>query len=221
MRRSAWRHKALAVAMSLGLLLSACSKKEEEKITITLKTDKLLVIPAPPPPEPPPAPPRPGMRPPAAPPEGVHQPPAASAPSGEVRPTTSPAPRTAPVTPPPAAPQEARVSPDEEAIRAVVDRQRRAFQTKDLNLYMRDLLFDSPKTRRGVQNLFNQYDEIEATFTILTVQVAGAKAEATILQDSMLKPRRAAKTQTARAKVLWGFEKVQGVWKINETRVIQ
>jgi ketosteroid isomerase-like protein len=222
--------------LGFGLLLGGCAKKEEEKIVITIQTDM---------PEEEAASPRSAEtgKPEAAPsvvakaPKPVSREPQPSAPSTGVRekqmPSEPPSQRPPspssevasgiPVAPAPpvTAPAPRRASTEEDRILAIVRRQEAAFEEKDMALYTADLATVPSDTRKQLTRIFEQFEEIEVKYAPLEITIEGESARLILLQTTHLVPKKGGKAVDQQVKVLWGLIKVDGDWKINETKPLQ
>lgn len=110
---------------------------------------------------------------------------------------------------------------DEELIRQVVRRQETALQSKDIGLYLKDLVQATPKDEKELQSFFEQYESISVQFDIAELQINGNRASLTMNQQTSLKTKKAKKPQTATNKVSWGLLKEGETWKISDTKIVE
>lgn len=118
------------------------------------------------------------------------------------------------------APQPQKGS-DLELIQSVLDRQKKAFETKDLNLYISDLATVTDKETSGFRDSFKKYDEILVEFTIESIDLKGEMAHVTMLQKTRLRLKGSDRIQEGLMRVLWGFIKKEGNWRIAETKKVE
>lgn len=109
---------------------------------------------------------------------------------------------------------------DLEKIKTVVRRQEVAFEGKDVDLYMADLISQTPKLRKDIESFFEKFSDIEIDFKVEDVKIKGPSAEVILQQETRLVPKSSSRTQTAKARILWGLLKVGSDWKINETKIL-
>lgn len=109
---------------------------------------------------------------------------------------------------------------DEESIRALVQRQSQAFQDKDADRYLGDLVSQNSKLRNEIQNFFNQYQDISVRFAITQIMVQENEAELYMIQTTRLTPKKGREEEN-RSKVRWGLVKREGGWKIGATEVLE
>lgn len=110
---------------------------------------------------------------------------------------------------------------DEELIRQVVRRQEKALQTKDIGLYLKDLVQSTPKDEKELQSFFDQYESISVQFDISDLQINGNLAFLTMSQQTNLRAKKAKKVQTATNQVSWGLLKEGDTWKISDTKIVE
>lgn len=157
------------------------------------------------------------------------------APSPEVLPRPAPS----PVEPTPApqkesVPKEAAVVPperetqpprleevDRERILAVVKRQEKAFESKDVDLYLSDLIAVTGEQRKEITNVFERYAEIEISFDIQELNLDGGSATLRMTQATRLVSKGSRSKQRTETRVLWGLTKVGDQWKIRDTKVLE
>ena len=231
------------LGLGIGLLLSGCAKKEEEKIIITIQTEKVEEAQ----PAAPPSVAQPQEASPKSPPPRVAKAPQVDSPESRSA-TTAAAPATplkdkpektteafpgrfpatpsevvsrVPMAPPPLLPPPARPPTEEERIMTILWRQEAAFEEKNMALYTADMITATSKLKKAVERFFEQYDEIEVDFETKEITVSGESAQVVLLQTTHLVPKRGGKPQNTRAKILWGLRKVEGDWKIAETKILE
>ncbi|MDC4203273.1 MAG: protein kinase [Candidatus Manganitrophus sp.] len=110
---------------------------------------------------------------------------------------------------------------DEELIRQIIRRQEKAFENKDVGLYLKDLAQSSPKDEKELQSFFDQYESISVQFDISDLQINGNRASITMNQQTNLRAKKAKKVQTATNKVSWGLLKEGEIWKISDTKIVE
>ena len=217
-----------ACCFSLVLCLfvfSGCAKKDTEKIIITIQTDPVVErtteseerVKTP----------KPVKAPPVEVTRKEPEPPVSSS-KFQLRQDRSTASQEvtslAPMAP---APSPLKVLPhrrpvtDEDQIMAIIRRQEVAFEDKDVALYMADLIDASAKLKREVVRFFERYEAIDISFEPQDITVKGNKARVILLQNTHLVPKRGSQPQEQRAKILWGLKKVDGDWKIEETKILK
>jgi len=206
MKSSALFHKMTTVQKAASVLcilllpifFNGCrgcmEKGEEQEITITLQTEKPTETTV-------------------APTEVKPQPRVKK----EVPQRASKATESAPMT---IAPQPTKGS-DLELIQSVLDRQKKAFEAKDLDLYLSDLATVTDKETSGFRDSFKKYDEIMVEFTIESLDLKGEMAHVTMLQKTRLRLKGSNRIQEGLMRVLWGFIKKEGNWKIAEFKKIE
>ena len=103
---------------------------------------------------------------------------------------------------------------------AIVRRQEVAFEEKNVALYMADMITKTPKLEKSVERFFEKHEKIEVTFEPQDITVKDKTARVILQQSTHLVPKRG-RPQDQRARILWGLTKVEGNWKINETKILE
>ena len=109
---------------------------------------------------------------------------------------------------------------DEELIRQIVKRQETALESKDVGLYLKDLVQSAPKDQKELQNFFDQYESIDVEFNIDELKIDGNRASLLMTQQTSLKTKKAKKIETAN-KVKWDLLKQGDAWKIADTKIVE
>ncbi len=145
-------------------------------------------------------------------------PPAAERSSDPLRQTAA-ATRPAQATPPPST---LRTLPaEQDGIRQLITKQKRAFQSKNLDLVLEDHVDPPPALQKRLENWFLHYDAISVNYEIYEVKIEGSEASASILQTIVLQNQDKAENQIEKALVYWKMAKVVDLWKITKINVIE
>lgn len=125
---------------------------------------------------------------------------------------------------PPQAQSPPRRPPDEiekEKILAVVKRQEKAFESKDVDLYLLDLAPVSNEDRKEYAKFFDQYARFDVKFDVEEIKVTGDSATLKMIQTSRLVLKDKPGEQLQKNKVLWELGRTENNWKILHTKVLQ
>lgn len=194
--------------MAFLVFLQGCrgcwEKEQEQEITITLQTEKPTETTALPPPSRSPSP------------QATKTP---SPPVAEKAKAKGAAQLPSPQPPVSLSPP---VQGDDEKIRYIIERQKRAFETKDVDLYLSDLAAGSDKDAAAVGKFFEKYDSIHVDFKVESLSLTGEKAQVIMIQETRLRLQGKDKIQQeSRVRVLWGLVKKGDTWKIAEFRRLE
>lgn len=148
-------------------------------------------------------------------------------PSAQVRPalppqeSVSPAATRLPVEAALPSSNQPKVSVENE-IRQLVSKQKRAFQSKNLDLVLEDHLDPSPALQKRLENWFQHYDAISVNYEIFEVKIDGNEASVSILQNIALHQKQEDPPQEVeKALVYWNMVKVADLWKITKINVVE
>ncbi len=149
-------------------------------------------------------------------------PPASSPVEPNAAPKQEEAPKVAAVAPPGVETQPLR--PDQiekERILAIVKRQEEAFESKNVDLYLADLIKGGGDQRKEIIKVFEQYARIDVAFEVQDLDLAGDSATLKMVQNTRLVSKSMRPDQRTKTKVLWELGKVENNWKIRETKVLE
>jgi tetratricopeptide (TPR) repeat protein len=110
---------------------------------------------------------------------------------------------------------------EEEKIRQLVTKQKKGFQSKNIDLILQDHLNPPPALQKRLESWFQRYDAISVNYEIYEVKVEGIEASASILQTIVLQTRNTSTPEVEKALVYWKMEKVDDLWKIIKVNVVE
>ncbi|MFP4081975.1 MAG: protein kinase domain-containing protein [Candidatus Aminicenantes bacterium] len=103
-------------------------------------------------------------------------------------------------------------------IRAVVDRQRRAMETEDINLLLQDMMPElTASMRRDAEQFFAQNDILRVSFDNIKIDIVEPRsAEVTFISSIVFIPDEKKEPESQNMSVLWHLKKMGPDWKIAE-----
>lgn len=111
-------------------------------------------------------------------------------------------------------------SEEQEQIRQLILKQKRALQAKDVEDFFRDHLNPASHIQQKVKNWIPRFDALSVNYEIYKIKVEGTEASASILETIVLQSRQIPR-QVEKALVYWKFSKVDGAWKITQMNVVE
>ena len=231
--RFCMNYKKIVVLCSVAIIasatvFSACSKKKnEEDITITLKTEG--AVPAQPPAGQTPRleeqqakekpNPVPGKR------ENVKEvrrERVVSLPQRKVsRNKTEPIQQQVASATPQPPPQPSPEAVARELIRSIINRQKQAMITKNVPLALQDIAGNNEQNKRALEDYFNRYEKIDVNFSNISINVSGSSATAVMDQrTSIVTKSLIPQTITELTRVQWTFIEEDNRWLISGTQIL-
>lgn len=123
--------------------------------------------------------------------------------------------------PAPAAPSPTSRADDQEKIRALISNQKRALESKNLDLVLQGHLHPLPGLRQKIGQWFERFDRLSANYEVYEIKIDGNEASASLLQTVVLQSGRNDARQVEKALVYWKLARVNEEWKIAKVNVVE
>ncbi|HLG22893.1 MAG TPA: nuclear transport factor 2 family protein, partial [Candidatus Manganitrophaceae bacterium] len=132
----------------------------------------------------------------------------------EVSPPAEPVPPVQNRPAPPAVPPT-----NEERIRALIERQRRAYESQNMTLHKKDVSNGRGSFEEEIRELFKEAPPRRVRFEIFELKVKGEKADLSLMQTARYQKKD--KTVEQKSLLFWELIRENGRWKIKKFNIVE